>query len=311
MAVPTYDKFIEPILRHLAANPSGSRAKDAYEAAAKALRLSDEQRQEWVPSGSKPVYINRASWAHDRLKRAGLSSSPRHGFWKLTDKGVEFAAAHDAPLSPEEVEELALSYIDVRLRPSSTGAPVPQPTIESPIAQRLGATASPDDRLEDALGEIRRTATAELLEVLKHVSPPYFESVVLDVLHKMGYGATRADLQRVGGSGDAGIDGIISLDRLGLERVYVQAKRWQQTVGRPEIQAFYGALAGQRATKGVFITTSVYTPQAVDFAKSIERIVLVDGPKLAELMIDYEVGVSSRVIKVPKIDSDYFDEEAP
>lgn len=122
------------------------------------------------------------------------------------------------------------------------------------------------------------------------------------------YGANRADLQRVGGSGDAGIDGIISLDRLGLEKVYVQAKRWQGTVGRPEIQAFYGALAGQRAKKGVFITTSGYTAQALQFAQSVEGIVLVDGVRLAELMVDHEVGVTARVLKVPKVDVDYFEE---
>lgn len=116
--------------------------------------------------------------------------------------------------------------------------------------------------------------------------------------------------RRVGGSGDGGIDGVISLDKLGLEKVYVQAKRWQQTVGRPEVQAFYGALAGQRANKGVFITTSGYTTQALEFAKSVERVVLVDGRRLAELMIDNEVGVSARTVKVPKIDSDYFDEES-
>ena len=133
---------------------------------------------------------------------------------------------------------------------------------------------------------------------------------MLDLLHRMGYGASRADIQRVGGSGDGGIDGVISLDKLGLEKVYVQAKRWQQTVGRPEVQAFYGALAGQRANKGVFITTSGYTAQAIEFARSVERIVLVDGSRLAELMMDNEVGVSARTVKVPKIDSDYFDEEA-
>ena len=160
------------------------------------------------------------------------------------------------------------------------------------------------------MAELRHSVAAEILESLAAVSPTYFESIVLDLLHRMGYGATRSDLQRVGGSGDAGIDGIISLDKLGLEKVYVQAKRWQSTVGRPEIQAFYGALAGQRANKGVFITTSSYTSQAIDFAKSVERIVLVDGPKLAELMIDHEVGVSARTIKVPKLDSDYFDEES-
>jgi restriction system protein len=133
---------------------------------------------------------------------------------------------------------------------------------------------------------------------------------VLDLLHRMGYGASRADLQRVGGSGDGGIDGVISLDKLGLEKVYVQAKRWQGTVGRPEVQSFYGALAGQRANKGVFITTSGYTAQAIEFAKSVERVVLVDGSRLADLMIDNEVGVSARTVKIPKIDSDYFDEES-
>lgn len=126
----------------------------------------------------------------------------------------------------------------------------------------------------------------------------------------MGYGASRSDLVRVGGSGDGGIDGVISLDKLGLEKVYVQAKRWQSTVGRPDIQAFFGALAGQRAKKGVFITTSSYTVQAIEFARSVEGIVLVDGVKLTEFMMDNEVGVSVRTINVPKIDSDYFDEGA-
>ncbi len=131
---------------------------------------------------------------------------------------------------------------------------------------------------------------------------------MLDLLRAMGYGASRSDIQRVGKSGDGGIDGVISLDRLGLESVYVQAKQWQNTVGRPEVQGFYGALAGQRATKGVFITTSTFTSQAIDFAKSVERIVLVDGARLAELMMEHGVGVSHRVAKVPKLDSDYFDD---
>jgi restriction system protein len=140
------------------------------------------------------------------------------------------------------------------------------------------------------------------------VSPEYFETIVLDLLHKMGYGSSRADLLRVGRSGDGGIDGVISLDRLGLEKVYVQAKRWQGSVGRPDVQGFYGALAGQRANKGVFITTSTFSQQAIDFAKSVERIVLVDGNKLADLMIEHEVGVTLRSLRVPKLDSDYFEE---
>ena len=144
--------------------------------------------------------------------------------------------------------------------------------------------------------------------MLSQVSPEYFETIVLDLLHKMGYGTNRAHLLRVGRPGDGGIDGVISLDRLGLEKVCVQAKRWQSPVSRPDIQGFYGALAGQRANKGVFITTSTFSQQAMDFAGSVERIVLVDGRRLANLMIDHEVGVTLRSLRVPKLDSDYFDE---
>jgi restriction system protein len=132
--------------------------------------------------------------------------------------------------------------------------------------------------------------------------------IVLDLLHRMGYGTSREDLQRVGRSGDGGIDGVISLDRLGFEKVYVQAKRWQSAVGRPDVQGFYGALAGNRAKKGVFITTSSFTAQAIEFARSVEGLVLVDGAKLAGLMTEHEIGVTLRSVKVPKLDSDYFEE---
>lgn len=308
MTVPTYDKFIEPILRYLAGHPDGALARDAHEAAAQTLGLSDAERQELLPSGTQPVYKNRAGWAHDRLKRAGLSSSPRRGYWQLTPRGIEFAASHSTPLPAADVEQLAVGFMDVRLRERTdqpnTPAPLPDP------ASSVSVTASPDDRLGEAIVELRASVAAELLEALRTASPSFFETIVLDLLHKMGYGASRADLQRVGGSGDGGIDGVISLDKLGLEKVYVQAKRWQQTVGRPEVQAFYGALAGQRANKGVFIATSSYTPQALEFARSVERVVVIDGARLAQLMIDHEVGVTARVVRVPKIDSDYFDEES-
>jgi restriction system protein len=306
MPVPTYDKFIEPILRHLAAAPSGAPAKDVHDTVAAQLGISDIERQELLPSGVQPVYKNRAGWAHDRLKRAGLSSSPRRGYWQLTEKGLEFASRHRQPLSQTDVEQIAFGFIDVRLR-QQAGEQIDHAPV--PIPAPTPAVASPDDRLGDALSEMRRTVAAELQEALASVSPAFFETIVLDVLHRMGYGTSRTDLQRVGGAGDGGIDGIISLDKLGLEKVYVQAKRWQQTVGRPEVQGFYGALAGQRAAKGVFITTSAFTAQAVEFARSVERIVLVDGQRLAELMIDYEVGVTARTVKVPKLDRDYFDEE--
>ncbi len=245
MAVPTYDQFVEPVLRYLAAHPDGAAARDVHEAAARVLRMSDSDRAEVLPSGVQLVYKNRAGWAHDRLKRAGLSASRRRGYWQLTDAGVAFAKTQPSPLPPTVLESILREFNDVRLRP-------------------LGDQDVPT--------------------------------------------TSRADLLRVGRSGDGGIDGVISLDRLGLEKVYVQAKRWQGSVGRPEVQAFYGALAGQRANRGVFITTSTFTQQAVEFAGSVERIVLVDGSKLADLMIEYEVGVASRAVRIPKIDSDYFEE---
>lgn len=305
MPVPTYDRFIEPILRYLAAHPDGATARDVHDAAANALGLRDVDRAELLPSGVQHVFKNRAGWAHDRLKRAGFSTSRRRGFWQLTESGRTFARDQPAPLPENVLEALATEHNDVRLRPAADQLAV-RSTVQTTVADR--ATMSPDDRLEQALSELRQGVVAELLDLLSQVSPEYFETVVLDLLHKMGYGTSRADLLRVGRSGDGGIDGVISLDRLGLEKVYVQAKRWQNAVGRPDVQAFYGALAGRRANKGVFITTSSFSPQAVEFAGSVERIVLVDGAKLAELMIEHEVGVASRAVRVPKIDSDYFEE---
>jgi len=307
MTIPTYDQFIEPVLRFLAENPNGSPAKNAHDAAADALGLSDEDRLQMLGSGVQQVYKNRAGWAHDRLKRAGLSTSPKRGYWQLSAAGFEFAKGSPSPLPPEVTRRIATEFQDSRLkvnRPSDDlGELVPPVT-------GLAAVASPDDQLEAAVAGLRKSAATELLEILASVSPTFFERVVLDLLHAMGYGANRADLQQVGGPGDAGIDGVISLDRLGLEKVYVQAKRWQDTISRPNLQGFYGALAGQKARKGVFITTSLFSTQAREYAKSVEGMVLIDGPRLAELMIDYGVGVSARVVKIPKIDSDYFDENS-
>jgi restriction system protein len=301
MTLPTFDQFIEPLLRYLAAHPDGARAADAREATADLLSLTKEQRAELLPSGARYVYKNRISWAHDRLKRAGLSSSIKLAFWQLTPAGFAYASAYPK-LSQEQVAELALVHKEVRLRART------EPQTEPTGSDTLVANQSPDERLDSALSEINTSVHAELLERILQSSPKFFEVLVLDLLHAMGYGANRTDLQRVGGSGDAGIDGIISLDRLGLEKVYVQAKRWQNSVGRPDVQAFYGALAGQRANKGVFITTATFTSQAIDFARSVERIILVDGEQLAALMTEHGVGVSHRSVKIPKVDSDYFDE---
>jgi restriction system protein len=306
MAIPTYDKFIEPLLRYLAEHPDGERASVVYEAAAEALGINESDKLMVLPSRTQPVYKNRVGWAHDRLKRAGLSSAPRYGHWKLTQKGLAFAQTQQSPLSEQQIKELAVVDPAIRLRPlrrvdgSSDVSHLEQSARDS--------VATPDDLLEGALSELEEATAADLLETTGRGSPKFFENLVLDLLHAMGYGASRDDLQHVGGPHDEGIDGIISLDSLGLEKVFVQAKRWQGSVGREAVHAFYGALAGQRANKGVLITTSSFTPHAVEFARSIERIVLIDGARLTSLMMRYGVGVTHRTVKIPKIDSDYFEE---
>lgn len=300
MKLPTYDQFIEPLLQFLAAHPDGVSSREAHDAVADALGLMLEQREQRLPSGTQRVYQNRCGWAHDRLKRQGLSEAPRRGFWRITPAGVDFAKSHPR-LTPQEVERLAT--VD-RTSLGSAGTDAE----EQPSIVDSQAVESPDDRLESALQELSAAVAEELLETILKNSPEFFETLVLDLLHALGYGTSRKDLERVGRSGDGGIDGIISLDRLGLEKVYVQAKRWQGNVGRPEVQAFYGALAGQRAHKGVFITTSAFTQQAREFANSVERIVLVDGARLTSLMIEHGVGVTHRIVKVPKLDADYFEE---
>jgi len=219
VTVPTYDRFIEPVLRFLASNPEGVAAKLAHDQAAFALGLTEGEQQELLPSGAQLIYKNRAGWAHDRLKRAGLSSSPKRGFWKITADGLSFIKQHVAPFTQQLSEELAMGFIDVKLKPTGSSAQISTQNLLALPA--TSAIASPDDRLEQAIEELRQSAETELLESLARVSPTYFETIVLDLLHRMGYGASRTDLQRVGGSGDGGIDGVISLDRLGLEKVWV------------------------------------------------------------------------------------------
>ncbi|MDG9729397.1 restriction endonuclease [Ignatzschineria sp. RMDPL8A] len=273
--VPSYDFFIEPVLQVLANCPEGVPAREVHEAAADYLDLSHDARLETVSSG-QAIYKNRSGWAHDRLKRAGLSESISRGVWCLTEKGRDWVKTHRFPLSKETRRHLAFDFLEVKLTDEEGAdvSPINYANTQTDRSESL-SVESPDDRLEEAVRTIKETVASELLTILKEVSPQRFELIVLD--------------------------------RLGLEKVYVQAKRWQDTVGRPEIQAFYGALAGQKAKRGVFITTSSYSKQAIEFAQSVEGVVLIDGVQLVYLMMDAEVGVSSRSIKLPAIDSDYFD----
>lgn len=301
MAIPTFDQFIEPLLRFLSEQNEPARTTEIYRALAERVGLSEDERAELLPSRVQPIYENRIGWAHDRLKRADLSFSPKRGQWQLTEKGREFARANSR-LSEEQVAELARPPTDRLARREDESEPGE--------VSALPEWQSPQERLDTGVAEISASVTAELIDKMLSSTPEFFERLVLDVLHAMGYGTSRRDLQRVGRSGDGGIDGIISLDRLGLEKVYVQAKRWKGQVGSPEIQAFMGALQLQGANKGVLITSGSISRPAQETAKQARgSVVLIDGQRLGTLMIEYGVGVSHELLRLPKIDSDYFDTE--
>lgn len=302
MSVPSFDRFIAPLLRVLAERGTPVRAREAREAVADALELTGEDRAERVPSGVQVVYANRNGWAHDRLKRAGLSQSVQRGVWQITPQGLALAKEHPQGLPDELVVKLARAYDEEDV----SGRPVHE------VAREASDVATPEDRIDLALREIRDSVASELLELIGRETPGFFERLVLDLLHAMGYGLSRQELQAVGGSGDGGIDGIISLDRLGLQKVYVQAKRWQQPVGGAVVRDFIGALTTRGADKGVLLTTSKFTADAHATAEKVRMgsLVLVDGRRLAELMTEHGVGVSHRTLRVPKVDSDYFEPEA-
>jgi restriction system protein len=303
MPVPSYDQFIEPLLRYLAARPQGVATDDVYEGVANAMALAPEERLILLPSGRQPVYKNRIGWAHDRLKRAGLSTSPKRGLWKLTPNGVQLVERRPQ-LTPEDVERIADAPRDSRVTDAGVN--------ESPAANANTtppSAGSPDETIEKALSELCDSVAHDLLERIGQAPPAFFERLVLELLHVMGYGLSESAVQPVGGPGDEGIDGVISLDRLGLEKVYIQAKRWRAPVGSPHVQGFMGALQLQGATKGVLLTTSSFTKDARDAAaRARGTVVLVDGGRLTQLMIEHGVGVTHRVLKVPKIDGDYFEE---
>lgn len=302
MTIPTYDQFISPLLLVLSREPAGLKARDAQDRVAALANLTARDLDELLPSGKGKRFRNRIGWAHDRLKRAALSKSHSGGLWKLTEDGLLLAKQHPTGLSDDQVQALA------KVKPGSTVAGAASPEIK----QTAGEHQSPEERIDEATQELNESVSLELLEYIFNLSPDFFEQLVLDVLHSLGYGATRADLEKTGGVADGGIDGIITMDPLGLEKIYVQAKRWKGNISRPDIQSFFGALAGVQATKGIFLTTSSFSKEAREYASAVNgSIVLVDGAKLTSLMIENGVGVSvERTVRLVRIDSDYFDDQS-
>jgi restriction system protein len=299
--IPQPPGFFHAILRVLVKNPEGVQRGDIFEEVANLLHLTQEQRAERLPAGAHFRYRHRIGWSLNMLKVAGYAEPPSRGIWRATARGLELLAAH-----PSHFSDALLRSITKEARNVIPGGESEDNLTEHPVSS---TQQSPEERIGAAVREIEEAVARELLERISQAPPVFFEELVLELLHALGYGTSEADLVRLGGAGDAGLDGCISLDKLGLEKVYIQAKRWQGSVGRPEVQAFLGALAGQRAKKGVFITTSYFTREARDYRTQVsERLILIDGTKLTALMIEYGVGVTHfRTIRLPKVDGDYFE----
>lgn len=294
-----------PVLR-LASDLQEHKFSDSVQSLAVEFNLSDDEINELLPSGSQAVFNNRVGWARSYLKQAGLLASPKRGYFKVTEQGLKLLA--------EKPEKINISLLDryPEFQEFKNRKKDQSKTTDSSDHIEIVTNETPEDALASAYRSLRKNLEDEILSSVKDSSPSFFERLVVDLLVKMGYGGNRQDAGRaLGRSGDGGIDGIIDEDRLGLDVIYIQAKRWDGTVGRPDIQKFAGALQGQRARKGVFITTSNFTKEALEYVSMIEsKIILIGGERLASLMAEHNVGVTVvGQYEVKKIDSDYFDEE--
>jgi restriction system protein len=316
MPIPDYQTLMLPLLR-LAGDRQEHRFRDAVEQLATEFSLTDDERGAMLPSGTAPVFDNRVGWARTYLKQAGLLESRKRGVFGITPRGEELLAKQPARVDNAMLERYP-EYLAFRQRrnderPAGAGAPVVAGSAAAPQGGEPAVDSTPEELFSQAYQRLRANLETELLEQVKATSPAFFERLVIDLLVAMGYGGSRQDAGRaIGRSGDGGIDGIIKEDKLGLDVIYVQAKRWEGTVGRPEIQKFAGALQGQRANKGVFITTSGFSKEAQEYAQVISsKIILIDGEELAKLMVDHNVGVSTiSRYELKRIDSDYFEGES-
>lgn len=299
MAIPDYQTLMLPLLKFIADGREKS-LRETIEGLAIEFELSEDERKELLPSGQQSTFDNRVGWARTYMKKAGLVSTTRRGYFKITELGQKILLE-----KPSKIDVPFLRQFDDFIKFQT----VKRNRIEKSEKKETADYQTPEEKLENAYDSIRESLASELLQTVKNNSPDFFEQLVIDLIVKMGYGGSKQDAGKaVGKSGDGGIDGIIKEDKLGLDVIYIQAKRWENTVGRPEIQKFAGALQGQRAKKGIFISTSDFTSNAREYAAKIEnKIILIDGEHLSQLMIDHNIGVTPVAsYELKKIDSDYF-----
>ena len=300
MAVPDFQSMMLPFLQ-FAADGKDHDSDEVADYLTTFFKLTYDDRDELLPSGSQTRLNNRIGWCRTHLKQAGLIEAVRRGVFRITKRGLDVLAQ-----KPTALNLKFLDQFPEHLEWFHAERETPEQSITSPAI-----TVTPEEQMGVIAGDLKKKLGSDLLERIKVMNPYRFERVVLDLLLAMGYGGSREEAATVTQkSNDEGIDGLINEDRLGLDCIYVQAKRWQNSVGRPDIQNFVGALAGKHASKGVFITTSAFVPNAIEYAKSIShRVILIDGVRLAELMIQYNIGVSKGdVYEIKRIDGDYFEE---
>ncbi len=303
MALPDYQTLMKPILEALAdGNPLTRR--ELLGKLESRFQLTDEEKARLTPSGRAPLFTTRVSWAVAYLKKAGLIAAPQRGSYQITQRGKEVLKQNPEPLDVNFL--MQFEEFKVFIEQSRAGSTSALPERETPIAK-----ATPSETLEQAYQELRAAVISELVEKIREVPPKAFERLVVDVLVKIGYGGMNENAGMVvGGPGDEGIDGIIRLDPLGLEQIYLQVKQRTDKVGRPQVSEFVGALQGKGASKGIFVTSSEFTKEAQEYAARLNvKVVLIDGRKLAELMFDYGIGMAVVAqYQVKRIDSDYFAE---
>ncbi len=304
MAIPDFQTPMRPILEILSDGEKHA-TREIIDRIAVRYEVTPEERMEQLPSGRALLLNNRIGWALSHMKHAGLIESPRRAVYSITVRGREVLRSH-----PERIDMRTLKeFQEYRQFIGGNRVIGPSKAPVKPVGEAEVDNLTPEEHIDRGYEMIREELAASLLAKIADCPPEFFEQLVIDLLLAMGYGGSRAEAGRaVGRSGDGGIDGIIDEDKLGLDAIYVQAKRWQGVVGRPEIQKFAGALQGRRARKGIFITTSAFTEDAKAFVSMIDsKIVLIDGAKLAELMIDHGVGVTTiQSYEIKRLDSDYF-----
>lgn len=301
--IPGFQKFMLPLLQ-FAADKLEHSTNEALDHIATEFDLTEEQKNEMLPSGNQKIFSNRVFWAKSYLKMAGLIENTKRAHFKITERGLSTLQ--------ENLEEINIRYLKKFPDYLELSESWKKGNSNNEKEEELLIPQTPEELLESSYQDIRKSLAQEILSKIKLCSPSFFERLVVELLVKMGYGGSRSDAGKaIGRSGDEGIDGIIKEDKLGLDIIYIQAKRWENVVGRPEIQKFVGALAGQGAKKGIFITTSRFTNEAKDYIPRNEtKIVLIDGEQLANLLIDYNLGVSTQAVyELKKIDLDYFEEE--